>query len=533
MRFHRRKLVWFSVLAILLTVGIAAAALRGRSDPAVPGVTVHESDEDEDPADWVSVKTIRPKRDPSLRVTVQQLATVEAFFQANLKARVAGVVKYVAKDLGDPVRQGELLVEIDVPDLQQDVAQKESIIVQRQHEALLAQAHVKNADAFLEVSQANILQKQTEVKQAEATREYRVRRLARFRQLASREAISPDVVDEQEQATQAALAAEESARVAVRKAQADYKEKEASREASLAEVKLKESLITVARKDRDRARALADYARITAPFDGVITRRNTDPGEFVQNSTTANTESLVSVSRTDIVTVSMKLPDNAAPFVSLKTDAEIHMDDLPGLTILGKVTRFSPSIEPGDRTMRVEVDLFNGSDADYRRLQTRTLTSALAPLGGSCLSARLALQASGWYVIHLDQKGTSDALPLRPVTFGANLRDRQLLPGMTGYMRLYLDKFTDAYLLPSSAVFTKGGKPYLMVVRDGLTRLVAVKVQVNDGKLAKVAVIARAGDPRTGTREVFRELTGNEEVIASRQLEVGEGQVVHTALQDW
>ena len=54
-------------------------------------MTVHELDDEDEPDDRVSVKTIRPKRDPSFRVTVQQLATVEAFFQANLKARVAGV----------------------------------------------------------------------------------------------------------------------------------------------------------------------------------------------------------------------------------------------------------------------------------------------------------------------------------------------------------------------------------------------------------------------------------------------------------
>ena len=168
------------------------------------------------------------------------------------------------------------------------------------------------------------------------------KRLERYRYLAKRTAISPDVVDEEEQSLVSAQAAEESAQVAVRKAQADCKEKEASREAALAEVKLKEALIVVAFQDLERSRALADYARITAPFDGVITRRNIDPGAFVQNSTTAMTESLMTVARNDIVTVGMKVPDNAAPFITRNTEAEIQMDDLPGVTILGRVTRFSP-----------------------------------------------------------------------------------------------------------------------------------------------------------------------------------------------
>src|SRR5262249_33159564 len=150
---------------------------------------VAHDDDDQDPEE-AAVKTIHPKRDPSLRVCVQQLATVEAFFQANLRSQVAGVVKYVAKDIGDRVYQGELLVEIDVPDLRQEIAQKESVVEQRRQESLLAKALVKNAEAALEVAQANIDQKQTEVRQAKFRKEYRQRRLERFRQLAKGQAIT-------------------------------------------------------------------------------------------------------------------------------------------------------------------------------------------------------------------------------------------------------------------------------------------------------------------------------------------------------
>jgi multidrug efflux pump subunit AcrA (membrane-fusion protein) len=537
MKLFRRELVWLSAFALVVALGATAATLRGRTDQH-PNHTAGSrfdhvaDDDDERDQEEAAVKTIHPKRDPTLRVMVQQLATVEPFFQANLRSQVAGVVKYVAKDIGDRVRQGELLAEIDVPDLRQEIAQKESVVAQRRQELELAKALVKNAAAAVEVAQANIEQKQTEVRQAKARREYREKRLERYRYLAKRTAISPDVVDEEEQSLVSAQAAEESAQVAVRKAQADCKEKEASREAALAEVKLKEALIVVAFQDLERSRALADYARITAPFDGVITRRNIDPGAFVQNATTATTEALMTVARNDIVTVGMKVPDNAAPFITRNTEAEIQMDDLPGVTILGRVTRFSPSIESGDRTMKVEVDLFNGTEAEYRQLQTRSVTAGLAPLGFPGLAARLTAQAAGLYVIHQDRKGGADELPLRPTTLGGTAVP-PLLPGMTGYMKLCLNKFTNAYLLPSSAVFSRGGKPYILVVRDGVSKLVPVKVQVNDGKLAKVAVIARSSDPRTGTREVLQELSGDEEVIASRQQEVGDGRPVKTTLQEW
>src|SRR5215831_11690442 len=79
----------------------------------------------------LSVKAVRPKRDPTLSITAEGLAAVEAFFQADLRAREPGVVKFVGKDLGAPVTRGEVLVEIDVPHLDQELLQKESMIKQR------------------------------------------------------------------------------------------------------------------------------------------------------------------------------------------------------------------------------------------------------------------------------------------------------------------------------------------------------------------------------------------------------------------
>jgi hypothetical protein len=58
-------------------------------------------------------------------------------------------------------------------------------------------------------------------------------------------------------------------------------------------------------------------------------------------------------------------------------------------------------------------------------------------------------------------------------------------------------------------------------------------VQVNDGRMARVALVTRAPNARGGEAEVLRELTGDEEVIASRQIELSEGQAVRAAPEDW
>jgi multidrug resistance efflux pump len=102
---------------------------------------------------------------------------------------------------------------------------------------------------------------------------------------------------------------------------ADLHQKEASLEAGNADIALRERLIVVAERDRDRTQAMADYARLTAPFDGAIVKREVDLGAFVQNATSSATPPLLTVARTDIVTVVTKLPDNVAPFVTRNTRA--------------------------------------------------------------------------------------------------------------------------------------------------------------------------------------------------------------------
>ena len=96
-------------------------------------------------------------------------------------------------------------------------------------------------------------------------------------------------------------------------------------------------------------------------------------------------------------------------------------------------------------------------------------------------------------------------------------------------MKVYLDRVSAAYLLPSSAVYSQGGKTYILVVQDGMTQQIPVRVQVNDGRMAKVALLATTGEGGTAVRE----LTGNEEVVVSRQMEVGDRAKVRTVVGDW
>jgi multidrug resistance efflux pump len=526
-------------LVALLAIGASvlvpqlAATFQGAgADPSAAG---SEQDDQMPPgSSFITVRTIHPQRDPSFVLTCHELAHVEPYFETPIYSQVAGRVKFIQKDIGDTVQQGELLIEIDVPDQLEDVALKEATIQQRLREAELARDKVEVAQAAIDVANSEVGQKKALVTQAEATMIFRQKRLNRYAGAARLQALDQLVVEEEERDYQAAKAAYAGALVAVDRAKADLEEAKATCRAAVADVSLKQAFVEAARKDRDRTEALANYARIRAPYDGVVTQRSIDPGSFVQNAATARAEPLLTLARTDIVTVFMKVPDNFAPLVSKSIEAVIQMDALPGETIKGRVTRFSPSVASKDRTMRVEVDLYNGSLEQYRRFQQRYVSTFLRPVGAAQPLNAVTLWAWTRMTWRQHRKGAS-AFPIFPQVSSETgaTGEHHLLPGMTGYMDLRLPS-DRAYLLPSGAVYSRAGKPYIVKVKDGKAVWVPVEVQADDGRLLKIAVIAHRMNPKTGQRETVRkELDGTEEIIVSGQGEIADGQAVKATLSEW
>jgi multidrug resistance efflux pump len=493
------------VLLIALAIGgtaAAVAALKGHG-----GIAVGTGKVDTTLHDRITVKVVRPKRETAVPITVEQIATVEPYYRADLRARASGLVKRITKDIGNAVTRGEVLVEIDVPESEQDVARSEAMILQRQQELKVSQAKLRDAKAALAVSAATIKQREADAEGAQATRDLKKRRFERFRDLAKTGSVVGSVAEEEERDYLTSEAAVTSAKANIDRARADFTESESRIEAAEADIGLKNAQIIVARKDLDRAKAVADYGRIVAPFDGVVVRRTVDPGSFVQNATTGSSDALITVARMDIVTVSARYPDSAAPHVSDDTPATVTVDDLPGVTITGRITRYAPSVQNADRTMQVEMDLFNGSDEQYAALQA-------LPTAAGALKEGVA------------------TVPLRAFPIGTP-KTRRLLPGMTGTMTIRVGGYGESFVLPGSAVYSRSGAAYILVVEEGHTREVPVKVQLSDGRTTRVVVVQRGKDARGTAMQSFTELTGNETVVLARQLEVGSGATVSTAVADW
>jgi multidrug resistance efflux pump len=494
-------------------------------------VVTDEEDAEEKPP---IVKAVHPKRDKKFIISVQQLCTVEAFYESDLYSRVAGKVKFVQKDLGNPVTADEIVIELDAPELVQEVLQKDAVIVQREQELRLAKSQVKTARAMIEVSEATIEQREAELEAAHETCELRESRWKRMVNLKKDgNVVDQGVVDEFKRDFKSAQAACDAARAAIRRAQADLTEKESNLELALVEVQLKEAAIKAAEKDRDRSAAMLEFARIRAPFNGVITDRKVDAGYFVQNATTSRVEPLMTIARTDLVTVVMKVPDNAAPFVKKDTEAIIQINELPGILIRGRVTRFSPSIQNRDRTMRVEIDFFNGTEKDYEAYKSRVVAGCLSVVGQSELCGGLTMAAASRTAWTQNVKSINDPFPLLPMGLTKLSEDHKFLPGMSGYMRLDLNHFKDAYLIPSGAVYSLGGRTYVLEIRDGVSYQVPVRVQMNDGRLAKIVKVESEANPEHGKPEDLREFTGDEIIVLSRQVEIGHGKKVQLSLESW
>src|SRR5437879_5078589 len=99
---------------------------------------------------------------------------------------------------------------------------------------------------------------------------------------------------------------------------------------------------------------------------------------------------------------------------------------------------------------------------------------------------------------------------------------------MYGEMHLVFRELSHVYLIPSDAIVRSGGTPYIYLVKDDKATFVPVEIQVDDQRLAKVAIISK-----TATGTLKRNLAGTEQVIYSNQGELTDGEEVKPMPQDW
>jgi len=115
----------------------------------------------------------------------------------------------------------------------------------------------------------------------------------------------------------------------------------------------------------DRIRTMLGYRQILAPFDGVVSRRQVNRGDFVQAATAGRTTPLFTVQRVDMIRVFCNVPESDVARLRVGVAASIKPYGHEDMPIQGKVTRFEDRLDPETRNMRTEIDVPNADGALY------------------------------------------------------------------------------------------------------------------------------------------------------------------------
>jgi RND family efflux transporter MFP subunit len=239
--------------------------------------------------------------------------SIEAVTEAPVLARASGYIQRRYVDIGDRVKTGQLLAEIEAPELDQQVHQ--------------AQAAVEQAGSALEQANANLQQGIANEQLAKVTAE-------RWKNL-----VAKGVVSRQDNDTY----------------QAQYAAQQANVQALEKAVAAARSNIAAAQANLSRFADLQGFKSVRAPFAGVITVRNVDVGALVSEASTL----LFRIAQTDRLRTYVNVPQSDAGSVHVGQTARLAINDLGGRQFTGTVTRTANALDPSSRTLLTEVQVPN------------------------------------------------------------------------------------------------------------------------------------------------------------------------------
>ncbi len=295
-RWSRRQLGIAAVAVLVLAAAFLAGYLprrlaRAKLAAATPTAPV---------APRVSVVKAVP-------VDAGRVLTLPAGLVANQQtmvyARASGYVSRWLVDIGDRVKKGQLLVQLDTPELDQQLAQ----------------------------ARASLSQTVAALAQAEANREYADITARREAALFAKLLISAQENDQAQ--TQAAV--------------------------WNANVNAAKSNVAAQRANVRQLEQLVSFGKVYAPYDGTITRRLVDVGTLVNAGAGTTSAALFEIAATDPMLAYVDVPQVFAPTVRVGADAKIAVRSFRGRVFSGRVTRTAGALDPASRTLRTEVDLPN------------------------------------------------------------------------------------------------------------------------------------------------------------------------------
>ena len=404
---HSRLLLVLAAGGLQLTTGCNRQAPPPASTgaPSAPAVTV-----------------VKLERKAVTRV-VEQPGSMQPFEETELFARVPGYVNRVADDpdkkdrpgpdrfvdIGSRVKTGQVLAELSIPEVVEEAKQKEAFVRQAGAEIEQARKAQAAADAGVASADAAVVEARAGVSRAEALYTRWQSEVARIGDLVRGGVIDAQTRDETQNQFKAAQASRDEAHAKVASAEAAVRKAKADRDKSASDVTAAEARQEVARADARRMAALVGYGKIVAPFDGVVTHRSVNTGDFLQASAR---HGVFRVARLDPVRVVVHVPEADAGLVREGLDVRLAVSALPRQGLTGKVARTSWSLEPGSRTLRTEIDLPNPDGAARPGMYVYARFAAELPEGWAVPAAAVG-RAGDEAVVYLVEGGKVVRTPVQ------------------------------------------------------------------------------------------------------------------------
>jgi len=303
--YKRSSLTSAGTTVLLALAGLVVVGCKGKSsanDSSIAGASVTQV-----------------KRE-NLASTLTVAGQFQPYQEVDLHAKVSGYIRRINVDIGDRVRDGEVIATLEVPELTAQLS--------------AAQAEVRH-------SQSEINRAKSEVAGAESNHAALHDAYTRLAQAAKQR---PGLIAEQELDDAMAKDQNSEANINVAKAALDATQER----------------LGISRADSQRVQALKDYSVVTAPFNGVITMRYADTGSLIQAGTASNTQSMpvVRVAQSDLLRLRMPVPESDVPYIADGGEVQVKVQ-ATGKTFTGKIIRFARALNPATRTMTTEVDVPN------------------------------------------------------------------------------------------------------------------------------------------------------------------------------
>ena len=234
---------------------------------------------------------------------------MQALVDSPIFARASGFMKSRLVDIGDRVKAGQLMAEIETPELDQQISQARAALAQ-------SQAALKELQADIELSRANMnLAKVT---------------LDRWDRLSAKGAVSRQEYDEKH------------ADYAVKKAQTDRAE------ASLATA---QETVHASEANLKRLQEMKGFASVTAPFDGIVTERLSDIGTLINSGNDGNGKEMFRVAKLTPLRVFVNVPQTYVQEIHPGQTAQLRIEELPNQVFPAEVERIANSLDSSSRAM--------------------------------------------------------------------------------------------------------------------------------------------------------------------------------------